>query len=84
MSLERWALISSPTAKVCASEQNASLLAIFQRRRERNVFVFVFINSQQPFEKTATQKIRRFKYKESAPTVEQEKKNNYDKKEKKD
>ena len=27
-----------------------------------------------PFEKTATQKIRRFKYKESAPTVESEKK----------
>ena len=30
---------------------------------------------KEPFEKTATQKIRRFKYKESAPTVEQEKKN---------
>ena len=29
---------------------------------------------KEPFEKTATQKIRRFKYKESAPTVEQEKK----------
>lgn len=27
-----------------------------------------------PFEKTATQKIRRFKYKETAPTIEQEKK----------
>ena len=27
---------------------------------------------KEPFEKTATQKIRRFKYKESAPTVEQE------------
>ena len=36
---------------------------------------------KEPFEKTATQKIRRFKYKESAPTVEQEKKS---KKEKKD
>ena len=31
---------------------------------------------KEPFEKTATQKIRRFKYKESAPTVEQEKKDN--------
>ena len=30
---------------------------------------------KEPFEKTATQKIRRFKYKESAPTVEQEKAN---------
>ena len=30
---------------------------------------------KEPFEKTATQKIRRFKYKESAPTVEEEKKN---------
>ena len=30
---------------------------------------------KEPFEKTATQKIRRFKYKETAPTVEQEKKN---------
>jgi hypothetical protein len=30
---------------------------------------------KEPFEKTATQKIRRFKYKESAPTVESEKKN---------
>ena len=29
---------------------------------------------KEPFEKTATQKIRRFKYKESAPTVEKEKK----------
>ena len=29
---------------------------------------------KEPFEKTATQKIRRFKYKESAPTVEAEKK----------
>ena len=28
---------------------------------------------KEPFEKTATQKIRRFKYKHSAPTVEQEK-----------
>ena len=30
---------------------------------------------KEPFEKTATQKIRRFKYKESAPTVEEEQKN---------
>ena len=37
---------------------------------------------KEPFEKTATQKIRRFKYKESAPTVEQEKKD-YNKEEKK-
>jgi hypothetical protein len=29
---------------------------------------------KEPFEKTATQKIRRFLYKKSAPTVEQEKK----------
>ena len=29
---------------------------------------------KEPFEKTATQKIRRFKYKTSAPTVEEEKK----------
>ena len=29
---------------------------------------------KEPFEKTATQKIRRFKYKDSAPTVEEEKK----------
>ena len=28
---------------------------------------------KEPFEKTATQKIRRFKYKNSAPTVESEK-----------
>ena len=33
---------------------------------------------KEPFEKTATQKIRRFKYKESAPTVEQEKKDKKD------
>ena len=30
---------------------------------------------KEPFEKTATQKIRRFKYKDSAPTVEEDKKN---------
>ena len=35
---------------------------------------------REPFEKTATQKIRRFKYKETAPTVEQEKKSKEDKK----
>ena len=29
---------------------------------------------KEPFEKTATQKIRRFKYKESAPTLEEEQK----------
>ena len=29
---------------------------------------------KEPFEKTATQKIRRFKYKDTAPTVEEEKK----------
>ena len=29
---------------------------------------------KKPFEKTATQKIRRFIYKDSAPTVEEEKK----------
>ena len=32
---------------------------------------------KEPFEKTATQKIRRFKYKESAPTVEEEQRNKY-------
>ncbi len=31
---------------------------------------------KEPFEKTATQKIRRFKYKDSAPTVEEEKSEN--------
>ena len=31
---------------------------------------------KEPFEKTATQKIRRFKYKETAPTVEEEQKEN--------
>jgi len=31
---------------------------------------------KEPFEKTATQKIRRFKYKDSAPTVEEERKEN--------
>ena len=31
---------------------------------------------KEPFEKTATQKIRRFKYKDSAPTVEEEQKEN--------
>ena len=35
---------------------------------------------REPFEKTATQKIRRFKYKETAPTMEQEKKSKEDKK----
>ena len=28
---------------------------------------------KEPFEKTATQKIRRFRYKDSAPTIEEEK-----------
>ena len=34
---------------------------------------------KEPFEKTATQKIRRFKYKESAPTIEEEKTSKSDK-----
>ena len=29
---------------------------------------------KEPFEKTATQKIRRFRYKDSAPTIEEEQK----------
>ena len=35
---------------------------------------------KEPFEKTATQKIRRFKYKDSAPTVEEEQKEKTDNK----
>ena len=38
---------------------------------------------KEPFEKTATQKIRRFKYKDSAPTVEQYSKNEKKEQEKK-
>ena len=52
--------------------------AMLLRITTKNVSKASQVNSvevmKEPFEKTATQKIRRFKYKDSAPTVEEEKK----------
>ena len=53
----------------------AKLLSITNKNVNKSSQVSSVEVMKEPFEKTATQKIRRFKYKESAPTVEQEKKN---------
>ncbi len=52
----------------------ARLLKITNKSVNKSSQVHSVEVMKEPFEKTATQKIRRFKYKESAPTVEAEKK----------
>ena len=52
----------------------AKLLKLVNRNVNKTSQVSSVEVMKEPFEKTATQKIRRFKYKESAPTVEQDKK----------
>ncbi len=52
----------------------AKLLKITNRSVNKSSQINSVEVMKEPFEKTATQKIRRFKYKESAPTVESEKK----------
>ena len=53
----------------------AKLLGLVNRNVNKTSQVSSVEVMKEPFEKTATQKIRRFKYKESAPTVEEDKKN---------
>ena len=48
------------------------LLSLVNRNVNKTSQVSSVEVMKEPFEKTATQKIRRFKYKESAPTVEEE------------
>ena len=52
----------------------AKLLGLVNRNVNKTSQVSSVEVMKEPFEKTATQKIRRFKYKESAPTVEEEQK----------
>ena len=52
----------------------AKVLKIVNRNVNKSSQVSSVEVMKEPFEKTATQKIRRFKYKDSAPTVEEEKK----------
>ena len=52
----------------------AKLLSLVNRNVNKTSQVSSVEVMKEPFEKTATQKIRRFKYKESAPTVEEEQK----------
>ena len=52
----------------------SKLLSLVNRNVNKTSQVSSVEVMKEPFEKTATQKIRRFKYKESAPTVEEEKK----------
>ena len=56
----------------------AKLLGLVNRNVNKTSQVSSVEVMKEPFEKTATQKIRRFKYKESAPTVEEDKKNKVD------
>ena len=53
----------------------AKILSITNKNVNKSSQVSSVEVMKEPFEKTATQKIRRFKYKESAPTVEEEKRN---------
>ena len=50
----------------------AKILSITNKSVNKSSQVSSIEVMKEPFEKTATQKIRRFKYKESAPTVEEE------------
>ena len=52
----------------------SKLLSLVNRNVNKTSQVSSVEVMKEPFEKTATQKIRRFKYKESAPTVEEDKK----------
>ena len=52
----------------------AKILSITNKNVNKSSQVSSVEVMKEPFEKTATQKIRRFKYKDSAPTVEQKKK----------
>lgn len=51
----------------------AKILSVTNKNVNKSSQVSSVEVMKEPFEKTATQKIRRFKYKESAPTVEEEK-----------
>lgn len=52
----------------------AKILNITNRSVNKSSQVSSVEVMKDPFEKTATQKIRRFRYKDSAPTIEEEKK----------
>ena len=52
----------------------AKILSITNKSVNKSSQVSSIEVMKEPFEKTATQKIRRFKYKETAPTVEEEEK----------
>ena len=53
----------------------AKILSITNKNVNKSSQVSSVEVMKEPFEKTATQKIRRFKYKDSAPTVEEQKRN---------
>lgn len=52
----------------------AKIMSITNKNVNKSSQVSSIEVMKEPFEKTATQKIRRFKYKDTAPTVEEEKK----------
>ena len=51
----------------------AKILSVTNRSVNKSSQVISVEVMKEPFEKTATQKIRRFRYKDSAPTIEEEK-----------
>ena len=53
----------------------AKILSVTNKNVNKSSQVSSVEVMKEPFEKTATQKIRRFKYKDSAPTVEEQKRN---------
>ena len=52
----------------------AMILSITNRNVNKSSQVSSVEVMKEPFEKTATQKTRRFRYKDSAPTIEEDKK----------
>ena len=57
------------------ADWKAKILSVTNKNVNRSSQVSSVEVMKEPFEKTATQKIRRFKYKESAPTVEEQQRN---------
>lgn len=73
--LDTFEVLKSDDEKFTCDGWKAKILSITNKNVNKSSQVSSVEVMKEPFEKTATQKIRRFKYKESAPTVEEEKRN---------
>ena len=73
--LDTFEVLKSDDEKFTCDGRKAKILSITNKNVNKSSQVSSVEVMKEPFEKTATQKIRRFKYKESAPTVEEEQRN---------